>query len=409
MHKSRRRGKGETVPGHADFARRERPTKLPPRDRVGGAGHLLANGAVFRRLGVPPGQGAARVGGVQPRVLVVHHDSFGMRGDALVLATAIRQTFPAAEILSWELPLPIRRHEDEPRLAEIPTGLLPLLPFDLVFFMEHIRAVDRFWEPAFARRLVLVPNPEWLFPLDGELIKQRGIHAMLLKTAFAAQEASRMRLDRRIPDAAIVGWSSLDVAAGTPSATPSYDRALHIRGLATQKQTDMLLRTWHRQPHFPPLAAFCKSADGFALPATARIGGNISLFIGELEERAIRALQKAHGIHVYPSAVEGFGHALNEARAASAVLVTTGYPPMSDLVEDGVSGILIRTHEEDRFLFRTGSAIGVRETELAAAIERVLAMSIDERRAMGGAARAAFLAGQSAFHAALGAFVAERI
>jgi glycosyltransferase involved in cell wall biosynthesis len=182
-----------------------------------------------------------------------------------------------------------------------------------------------------------------------------------------------------------------------------------MRGLATQKQTNMLLRTWHARPHFPRLAAFCKSADGFTLPAAAKIGGNISLFIGELEESAVRTLQRTCGIHVYPSAVEGFGHALNEARAASAVLVTTGYPPMSDLVEDGVSGILIRTHEADRFLFRTGAAIGVRETELAAAIERVLAMSIDERRTMGRAARGAFLAGQSAFHDAIGTFVAERL
>lgn len=62
----------------------------------------------------------------------------------------------------------------------------------------------------------------------------------------------------------------------------------------------------------------------------------------------IRALQARFPAHACPSEREGFGHYLNEARAAGAAVLSTDHPPMSEMVRHGGSGVLVRPE-------RTGS------------------------------------------------------
>ena len=95
------------------------------------------------------------------------------------------------------------------------------------------------------------------------------------------------------------------------------------------------------------------------------------------------------GVHLCPSAREGFGHYINEARAASALVVTVDEPPMRDFVEDGVSGVLMpasrkRAIGNNQFGLMHAD---VRATEITAAVRKVGALSVSERSGMGQAAR----------------------
>jgi hypothetical protein len=49
----------------------------------------------------------------------------------------------------------------------------------------------------------------------------------------------------------------------------------------------------------------------------------------------VRRFQSEHPIHICASEREGFGHYLNEARAASALVISTDHPPMNELVTSG--------------------------------------------------------------------------
>lgn len=49
----------------------------------------------------------------------------------------------------------------------------------------------------------------------------------------------------------------------------------------------------------------------------------------------VRRFQSEHPIHICASEREGFGHYLNEARAAGAFIITTDHPPMNEFVTQG--------------------------------------------------------------------------
>jgi hypothetical protein len=53
------------------------------------------------------------------------------------------------------------------------------------------------------------------------------------------------------------------------------------------------------------------------------------------------SLLLSHAIHIMPSEREGFGHSINEGRAAGAVLLVPDHPPMNELVR-GSAGLLMR-------------------------------------------------------------------
>lgn len=55
-----------------------------------------------------------------------------------------------------------------------------------------------------------------------------------------------------------------------------------------------------------------------------------------------RQMQASSGVQICVSEREGFGHYMNEARAAGALVVSTDHPPMNELVRDGVSGLLVK-------------------------------------------------------------------
>lgn len=62
-----------------------------------------------------------------------------------------------------------------------------------------------------------------------------------------------------------------------------------------------------------------------------------------LRPHGLSHLQQSTPLHVCPSEREGFGHYINEARAAGAVVIAPDHPPMNELV-NATTGVLIRVN-----------------------------------------------------------------
>lgn len=103
-----------------------------------------------------------------------------------------------------------------------------------------------------------------------------------------------------------------------------------------------------------------------------------------------------------PSIMEGYGHYINQARAASGMIITTDAAPMNELVEDGVSGVLVSAttyRDSNQFLGGAskkkhalqkvpGMVANVKTEEICRAVERVVfRTSVAQREAMARRAR----------------------
>ena len=144
--------------------------------------------------------------------------------------------------------------------------------------------------------------------------------------------------------------------------------------------------------------------------------GNLRIFAEYLSNEKMYELQHSHGVHLCPSSVEGFGnyinesayclqssvflwcpgHYINEARALSRLILTTDYPPMSELV-DRHSGIMITAPKAVALKKSLGMAADVTAGAIADAVQTALALSIKERTALGQNASARFVSDSARF------------
>uniref|UniRef100_A0A383W5Q1 Glycosyl transferase family 1 domain-containing protein n=1 Tax=Tetradesmus obliquus TaxID=3088 RepID=A0A383W5Q1_TETOB len=116
----------------------------------------------------------------------------------------------------------------------------------------------------------------------------------------------------------------------------------------------------------------------------------------------IRALQASIGLHLCPSEREGFGHYLNEARAAAAFVITSDHPPMNDLIRPEF-GLLITpqrtgSYEDWQALSSYADINAYLDPDsICAAVELVLSMPVEERAGKGKVARRQYLSEKRAF------------
>ncbi len=327
---------------------------------------------------------------------IVYCRSPGMASDASVVASAVRASYPDAKVVTFGLHSQFMRDYSTP--VDLKEELRARTPFDFVFLLEHAHPNPPFLDPGFARRVVYDPNVEWIAPADEEVIASGAIDTVLLKTRYAGAVFSALECAEGVKDGPLyTGWTSIDV--GRPAAGErSWARCLHVCGQSPQKNADAVVAAWLRNPDFPPATVVATTQAGMDLSMPLSASDNLTLLLQLLPEAKLRALQRASGIHVFPSFAEGFGHALNEARATAALLVTTGAPPMDELVEDGVSGILVPVRPENCAPYHRVTAFRVTIEDLAESIRRILKMSERERLEMGLRARAQFERDRAQFH-----------
>jgi len=211
---------------------------------------------------------------------------------------------------------------------------------------------------------------------------------------------------------------------GAWSATPATAGFLHVAGKSRCKQTRAVLDAWSQHQEWPPLHVVCNPAfiRRDILPYLNDGGDNnnmipkknIIMHTRRLSERALRTLQMTTPFHICPSEAEGWGHAINEGRSCAAVVVTTHGPPMNELAQDHVSGILVHPVKSVRYRQRRlwmsllpGSVFLVSPKTVADAVERCLALTIDQRRALGLAARYQYEADRCAFESCMETLITQ--
>jgi alpha-1,3-mannosyltransferase len=155
---------------------------------------------------------------------------------------------------------------------------------------------------------------------------------------------------------------------------------LGVSRLAENKRVHKVLEAMALLRHrYPRMRLEWVGADFGGLRATLErrvvelgLGGRVRFHGATSREELYRLIQRAH-LFVSAASYEGFGLSTIEAMSAATVVVVTAVGAHPDVVEDGVSGLLM---DQDA-------------TGLAVQMERVLSMPGDKLEKIGEAARAA--------------------
>jgi glycosyltransferase involved in cell wall biosynthesis len=248
--------------------------------------------------------------------------------------------------------------------------------YDINLFLEEVL-------PAWfdhARVNCLIPNQEWFFRKWQPLLDRFDL--VLCKTHCA--EAIFKGLGCRTE---YISYTSQDhFEPGVPRDKDSF---FHAAGRSKNKGTDALIDLWRRHPDWPTLRLLRHQRRACHVEAA-----NIDQTIGYQDDVVLRQLQNACGVHLFPSEVEGFGHAIVEAMSCAAVTVTTDAPPMNEIVTPA-RGLLVGYRNTAPFMLGTRYRFDPEAME--ARVEEILGMDGQARRRLGEAARQWFLQNDTFF------------
>ena len=123
--------------------------------------------------------------------------------------------------------------------------------------------------------------------------------------------------------------------------------------LIDEKRVDLLLDAMALLGDVEPSPSATVVGDGPELPALREHASRLSLgervrFTGRVADGEIPRLLRAARLLVMPSLREGYGMAVAEAQAAGVVpvVVRSAYSGASDLVRDGVDGVIVEPTAE---------------------------------------------------------------
>eukprot|EP00775_Hariotina_reticulata_P005669 gene5669-5907_t len=217
-------------------------------------------------------------------------------------------------------------------------------------------------------------------------------------------------------------FSTPDPTAGPGSSgiVMDYSTFLHAMGKSPFKNTQAVLQAWAENPDFPPLTIttyepgaiqqvqqYLNNSRGLGYATL-----NVRLVTDKMAVLQLNDVINSIGNHVCPSEKEGFGHYINQARAAGALLLTTDYPPMREFAGAAEDfGILCPYHELFDTEVEMFSAVNnpylpslsarLTSDNVALCVRRVLAMSVKRRRQIADRGRHRFLQELHIFHGVL--------
>lgn len=247
----------------------------------------------------------------------------------------------------------------------------PTKRFDINVHIERFN--PRWFETADVN--VFVPNQEWfeshwmphLEKFDLFLTKTRFADTIFKNLGCPTEYVSFTSDDRYIP------------------TVPKDDfHWLHVAGKSIQKQTEIIIRTWQKNPGFPQLTLL-QDPKFYKPRMTIK---NVNFMYDRLPESTLKELQNSHAVHLCPSETEGFGHYIMEALSCKALVLTTGAPPMNELVTSD-RGIYVAPVRQEPMRLSTRFIIS--EATLEKAVISALVIDDFKRREMGERSRQYFL------------------
>jgi hypothetical protein len=214
---------------------------------------------------------------------------------------------------------------------------------------------------------IMIPNAEWF---DSKWLQKIKMFDTVFCKTFDAVEVFK----KFHPNCVYTGFTSNDMFLDVAKDK----RLLHIEGKSMLKNTDSLISAYQLHPELDKCYAISSRNTG---------KHNGLEFFERLPYDKLKVLLNACLIHICPSMYEGFGHYINEARSAGAVIITTDRAPMNEFIKDKrflVEGQRARVHNLVP-LFK------VNPIDLANKIQSVCAMDFDELKAIGMENRKEFL------------------
>jgi hypothetical protein len=306
---------------------------------------------------------------------------------------------------------------------------------DLVNVQFHL---EHFLGGAAVRNYIFV-NQEFLFDWDVEALAS-GRAVALCKTRHAVNVLADLGIK-----GVLTGFTSPDIRDET--IVKDGRLVVHLAGQSWLKGTLEVLRGWFSHGGVDldaVLFVTCRQADAPASHVNAALTywdtlgaereaeyrgitglerkGNVFLARHALPAENIADLANAAAFHLCPSLVEGWGHIVNNARAAGAVVITTDAPPMNELV-DGSCGFLVPTDRNRAVTVGTLNPFQIKyyppaiaalkvapvdEGLLMHAVKNAFALNAEGRAQLGGAARRRYEEGAAAFDAALRGVVKDQ-
>lgn len=228
-----------------------------------------------------------------------------------------------------------RRYWD-PGIADYMSEMPRRSRYDLCFMLESVDsdAANR------AKIRVYIPNPEFAsanemscLARSVDIIWAKSRHAEKLFTGWGGPVVYG-------------GFTSLDLYS-EPALGTAREEFLHLAGSArSAKNTGPLIEAWLRHPEWPHLTVVRTPRPGEELAVVSQ-RRNLSVVDEFLPTESVRELQHRSLYHIYPSAAEGWGHAIGEAMSVGAVVLTTDAPPMNEIVTSA-RGILLRSRASGR-------------------------------------------------------------
>jgi len=179
------------------------------------------------------------------------------------------------------------------------------------------------------------------------------VNVFLCKTRYAEGLIKKYISANNLKSKAIyTAHTSRDLGLTQPRSK-DYRLAVHFAGKSWLKGTYRLIKAWVRTDPQAELVVtcrdYCLDSDklkkflSYYFTLTSGGGGVEEIYstprtkirlIKFLPTDQLDELQSRAGIWLCPSEVEGYGHYINEGRSAGAVVVTTNYPPMNELVSE---------------------------------------------------------------------------
>lgn len=222
---------------------------------------------------------------------------------------------------------------------------------------------------------VMIPNQEWFEP--GWIPMLKAFHTIFTKTKYADNIFQNLGCNTEY-----ISFTSLD--RYLPSIEKDHAHWIHVAGKSIQKQTDVVLATWEKNPGYPQLT-FIRDPKFFK-PRT--VFPNINYMYDKVPDNILKVMQNANIIHVCPSTTEGFGHYIMEAMSCKCLPLVTNASPMTEFVT-AERGFLVEATKQEQM--RLSVANIVSQSSLEKAVLDILITEDNRKVQMGENARAFFL------------------
>ncbi|CAK4492066.1 unnamed protein product [Aphanomyces euteiches] len=283
-----------------------------------------------------------------------------------------------------------------------------LCPYTAIIMMNHYwDGIDERHDFPPNKKIILMPNVEM-----GDL-QARHYHRVdyvLAKTKDAYHRIMHWYEENKSPRNAQVYYTmhtSSDPTYNITGAPKNWHNltVFHASGNSPQKKTGAILRCWHSRPDFPKIRIYTMLSEFndtyWELKASAPMDNVEFHFSESVPSHEFGKMLAEASVILCPSRTEGFGHYINQARASGGLVITTDGAPMNELIDETSGTLMSATVTGDTVLMGTGVTFFVNPSDVCDAVDRVVALTPEERAARGREGRRRYLEQQKFFKNAM--------